>query len=191
MDSRRSRISNRSVVYSTPWFELIAKTVDDAPEPYYCVGTADYVAVVATTAADEFVLVRQYRPALERETLELPSGHVDGAMTPEAAAMQELREETGFETADLCLLGVLDPDTGRMANRMWCFWARDVQPVGAAWRPESGISIDLCPRARLVAHVRAGTFNHALHLAALSLTPGWCGVEPARSTVDDTGGTLR
>lgn len=161
------RISKRAVVYATQWFKLVAKTVDRAPDPYYCIETSDYVTIVATTPADEFVLVRQFRPALERQTLELPSGHVDGGVSPEQAAREELREEAGYAAAEMHRLAVLNPDTGRLANRMWCYRARGVTPVGAGWRSESGVVPELCSRRALVEHIWNGRFDHALHLAAL------------------------
>jgi ADP-ribose pyrophosphatase len=161
------RISRRAVVYATEWFEVVAKTVDLGRDPFYCIQMSDYVTIVATTPAEEFVLVRQFRPALEQDTVELPSGHVDAGVSPEEAARQELREETGYEAAALERLAVLNPDTGRLANRMWCYRARDVVPVGAGWRAESGIVAELCSRRELFEHIRDGRFDHALHLAAL------------------------
>src|SRR5213079_2244404 len=70
----------------------------------------------AVTPNGTFPLVRQFRPALEEFTLELPSGHVDLGESPEQAARKELREETGFVANELILLGSLSPDTGRLSN---------------------------------------------------------------------------
>jgi len=69
-------------------------------------------------------LVKQYRAAVDRITTELPSGRVDPGETPEAAALRELEEETGYTADNLLLAGVLAPDTGRMCNRMWCYYAK-------------------------------------------------------------------
>jgi ADP-ribose pyrophosphatase len=60
----------------------------------------DTVAVLALTAQDEVVLVRQYRPGPERVLDELPGGVVDDGEEPLAAARRELLEETGY-TGDL------------------------------------------------------------------------------------------
>ena len=117
------------VVFSTPWFEIVEKHPTAGGTPHYALLTKDYVSVVAVTRDGRLPLVRQYRPAVGRTTLELPSGHVEDGETPEAAARKELLEETGLVADDWTCLGDLSPDTGRLANRMWCFFA------GARGRP--------------------------------------------------------
>lgn len=55
-------------------------------------------AVVAVRDDGKLFMVRQYRNALERETLEIPAGGLDGREEPtEKAAMRELEEETGYK----------------------------------------------------------------------------------------------
>jgi ADP-ribose pyrophosphatase len=63
------------------------------------------VAVVAVTDDDAVVLVRQYRPAVDRWLLEVPAGtcDVDGE-PPEVTAGRELAEEVGYAADHLALL---------------------------------------------------------------------------------------
>src|SRR5207244_3684497 len=59
-------------------------------------------AVVAVTEENEVLLVRQFRPAIRRSTLEVPAGLLD--VTGESArdcAVRELVEETGHEARDV------------------------------------------------------------------------------------------
>src|SRR4030088_3118538 len=107
----------RKTVYETPWFTLVEKctvgmTANAGAASFYAVQSLDYVTVVAMTALDEVVLVRQFRPVVEDYTIELPAGHVEIGQTPEEAARQELLEETGFVAEHFELLGTLLPDTG-------------------------------------------------------------------------------
>jgi ADP-ribose pyrophosphatase len=160
---------NRKSVFETPWFSLIAKYFDEtsSSSPHYSIQTDDYVSIVAVTQDNEFVLVRQFRPAVETATLELPAGHVDGNETPEFSARRELLEETGFDARSIKPLGWLLPDTGRLSNRMWCFFASDLMAV--KFEPEAGIDIVRLKHQELTSAIVEGKFNHALHIAALSL----------------------
>lgn len=65
-------------------------------------GTADAVAAFAILrrpdAPDdpEVLLVLQFRPPLNRVTVELPAGLIDPGESPEVAAVREMKEETGY-----------------------------------------------------------------------------------------------
>ncbi len=62
-------------------------------------------AVVPVTDEGKLLMVRQYRNALERFTLEIPAGGLNGPEEPTIdAAARELNEETGFQSSDLELL---------------------------------------------------------------------------------------
>jgi ADP-ribose pyrophosphatase len=162
-------IGDRGVAFATPWFQVVAKTLvgGDPDAPFYSIKTDDYVSITALTDKGDYLLVRQYRPAPERYTLELPSGHVDPGETPEAAARRELIEETGYRPARVEHIGTLLPDTGRMGNRIWCFFADGATREGAV--AEAGVELVVLDRAALTRAVLGGEFDHALHLAALFL----------------------
>ena len=60
------------------------------------VGGRDSVAALATTPANEVVLIEQWRPPVDAIVLELPAGIVEPGEPPEHAVVRELMEETGF-----------------------------------------------------------------------------------------------
>jgi len=65
-------------------------------------------AVVAVNAEGKLLMVRQYRNALDRETLEIPAGGLESAEEPtDVAAARELEEETGYKAGKLELLMTL------------------------------------------------------------------------------------
>jgi 8-oxo-dGTP pyrophosphatase MutT (NUDIX family) len=160
--------SARSVVFDSPWCRLVAETLPDG-QPYYMVEAADYVSVVARTVEGRLILVRQHRPVVGHETIELPSGHVDEGETPAEAARRELLEETGMTAKTLDLLGVLAPDVGRLANRIWCYFAGDVTPVEHDIQGEDGITVLEVEEAEALAMAVDGRMEHALNLAVLFL----------------------
>lgn len=163
------RPASGSVDYVTPWFSVISKKVPGEQEPYYSLRMPDYVSVVAVTTKHEIVLVRQYRPAVEAFTLELPSGHVDDGQTPEESARRELREETGFTSSAWEFLGTLLSDTGRNENRTWCYLASAVSPPAQDWAPETGVETIVSPIEEVHDLILRGEFSHAINLAALLL----------------------
>ena len=63
----------RQAVFGTRWFRVVAMP-QSGGEPYYMLELPDYVSVIALTPARELLLVRQYRPVVQRHTLELPAG---------------------------------------------------------------------------------------------------------------------
>ena len=156
------------VPFSTPWFAVVAKTLREEEGPWYSLRLPDYAATLATTEEGRVVLVRQYRPAVEAVTLELPSGLVDAGERPEEAARRELREETGYDAPAVELLGPLLPDTGRLGNRIWCCVATGVRRV-PGWTPEDGIEVVEMTSTELAAATAGGSFDHALHVAVLTL----------------------
>jgi ADP-ribose pyrophosphatase len=158
----------RSIVFESAWCRLIAETLADG-QPYYMLDVDDYVTVLARTRDGELILVRQHRPVVGHETIELPSGHVDAGETPEQAARRELLEETGMVAGDLELLGVLKPDVGRLTNRMWCYFAANVTPAESAAPLETGVTPLAVTEREALAMAVDGRMEHALNLAVLFL----------------------
>jgi ADP-ribose pyrophosphatase len=156
------------VAFSTPWFQVLGKTMREGEEPYYSLKLPDYAAVVAITEEQQVLVVQQYRPAVEHATLELPSGLVDPGETPGEAARRELLEETGYEGGEVAVLGGMEPDVGRLGNRIWACVARGVRRVeGRA--PEEGITVLNWSLEELSRAIVDGRFDHALHVAVVMI----------------------
>lgn len=69
------------------------------------IGHKGAAAVVPVTDDGKILMVRQYRNALDRYTLEIPAGGLNGVDEPtKQAAARELEEETGYASNDLELL---------------------------------------------------------------------------------------
>lgn len=137
---------------------------------------ADYVSVIAIDENGRIPLVRQYRPALDIYTIELPGGLLDAGETPEFCAIRELFEETGLTPkSQLKPLTCLFPDTGRLENRLWGFFVEVGKSSLPSWRAETGVELLFVTRDKLQKMILDGEFNHALHVAlvGLALTKGY------------------
>lgn len=167
------KIRNRKTTVLSKWVTLMAREVEEDKEEsgrwFHSLLQPDYVAVLAETPAHEIVLVRQYRPALERTFLELPAGLLDTKEDPACCAARELEEETGFKASGpLILLGNLCPDQGRLENRLWCYYAEGVESV-PNWRPEAGVERVVMPKSDFFHAMKQGKFEPALHIAIVGL----------------------
>lgn len=86
-------------------------------------------AVVAVCEDGRLLMVRQYRNALERETLELPAGGLNYREEPTAeAARRELSEETGFTCKEVELLASIYTTVAFCNEKIDIYLARDLQP---------------------------------------------------------------
>ena len=66
------------------------------PREVEVVEHAQAVVVIVRPTPDQMLLVRQYRHPIGEEHWEVVAGGMDPGETPEAAAIRELREETGY-----------------------------------------------------------------------------------------------
>ncbi len=159
---------------SIPWYEQIEKEVllpgEDVPQIYYSIKPSDYVTVLAKTKDDEIILLKQYRPAVENYTYELPSGHIEKGETPGQAVIRELEEETSCRTGQVTFLGEVIPDTGRLENRLWAFYVDGLE-FGDILSPDENDGIEVCPVTLdvFIKMINDGKLNHALDLSVIAL----------------------
>jgi len=86
-------------------------------------------AVVPFFSDREILLVRQYRYALGRETLEIPAGKLDPSEKPEKCAGRELLEETGYEAGSLTLLYTYAPAIGYSNELIHIYAGRNLRKL--------------------------------------------------------------
>ena len=166
------KIRNRRTTRVSPWMEIIEREVvfaPDAPaELYHAVGQQDYIAIVAMTPDGRIPIVRQYRPALEQFTWELPAGLVDAGEAAADTCKRELMEETGYAARAVHALGAYSPCTARLSNRVHTFFVEAV-PRGEKPLTEAGIELKLVTPRELGGLIISGEFVLQLHIGAILL----------------------
>ncbi|MBI1207577.1 MAG: NUDIX domain-containing protein [Azospirillum sp.] len=170
MDERTIISRHRTVL--SPWVTVVERVVRtagrDEVQSFHALEQADYVTVLPLAADGRILMVRQFRVAIEADSIELPGGLVEGGDDPQTAALRELQEETGYTAASLVPLGCFHPDVGRLCNRLWCYFAPDVRPM-EAWQPEPGVEVVLKDKGEFLADVAEGRFLIGLHLALVGV----------------------
>ena len=115
------------------------------------------------------MFVRQWRPAADIITLELPSGTLERGEDPHDSAARELREETGFRAENLRFLGKLWVAPGYSEERSYAYLAEGLihdplpQDVG------EDIVVELISSSTVEYLALSGQLQDSLSLAALWL----------------------
>ena len=108
------------------------------------IGHKGAAAVVAVNEDGKLLMVRQYRNALDRETLEIPAGALDSADEPtHVAAARELEEETGFKAGKLELLIKLRTTVAFCNEKIDVYLATDLQPSKQNLDDDEFINVEL------------------------------------------------
>lgn len=131
--------------------------------------TCDWVNVIARTAADELILIRQFRHGTRRTEWEIPGGCIDRAdASPVAAGIRELMEETGYAGKNAHIIGKVHPNPALQGN--FCY---TVQIDGAEQCSAPHLEATECivaeavPVKKVKEMIRAGEITHGLVLNAL------------------------
>lgn len=138
----------------------------EVTQPDGLVGERDIVlhnggAGVCVIRDHKMCLVRQYRVALGRMTLEIPAGKLDVGEDPAVCAARELIEETGLVAKRLVPIAVSSSAPGFTNEKTRIFYADGVSQHPA--HPDSDEFVDVVwvPLDEVVAAVRAGIIEDA------------------------------
>ena len=138
---------------------------------FFVIDSVNWVNVVALTPNDELVMVEQYRHGSDTVELEIPGGMMDAEdVSPVAAGLRELREETGYEGdhAAARIIGSVYPNPAIQSNTCHTVLVENCRYVGPVELDHTeDVSTRLVPRPEIEPLVVSGQIRHSLVLAAL------------------------
>ena len=113
-------------------------------------------AIVALTESGKIALVRQYRTALDRVTVEIPAGKLDPGEDPLECAKRELHEETGFIAHNMRYLTTMASSCGFSDELIHIFMATQLEFDQACPDEDEFLNVDLVPLNELIDAVLDG-----------------------------------
>ncbi len=153
-------------------------------EPYYSYSRRDYVVIVATDEAGNYICVRQYRHGIKRVTTEFCAGGIERSDGKEygtrsdvssaedaiEAAKRELMEETGYESDDWKFLLSVPSNATMADNYANIFVAKNCRKVSGQSLDETEfLNVHLYTREEIDKMISSGEFPQASHILALLL----------------------
>ena len=104
-----------------------------------------------------YVLVRQYRKAVEQALLEVVAGCLEEGEDPDEAARREMAEESGYDVISLRKIGVIVPCAGYSEERLHRYYAGLAQePSGQRPDPDENLEPVVMTAEALDAALDAG-----------------------------------
>lgn len=163
-------MSNKKIVFNTEWFNIESEEYDNLPQlagkPIYRMNMPDSVVIVAFTTEGKIILVRQFRAASDRYTIELPAGAIDAGESPENAAAREFYEETGYRCRELYFVGNGRVGADRINSTVYIFFGRGaVQDT--KFSSEEGIEVLIYSLEEFKELVSSGIFQQLSGLGTL------------------------
>lgn len=132
------------------------------------IGHNGAAAVVPVKEDGKIVMVRQFRNALDRETLEIPAGGLTTIDEPTIhAAARELEEETGFQSENLELLISISTAVAFCDEKIDIYVARDLQKSKQNLDEDEYIEVEEYTIDELEKMIYGGTITDSKTVAAV------------------------
>jgi len=129
----------------------------------------NWVNVIAITSDDKLVMVEQFRHGSNTVELEIPGGVMDPEdVSPEHAALRELREETGYQGDSITMIGEVFSNPAIMNNTCFTVLVRNCSLNHKTdFDHTEDLITRLVPISEVPDLVGAGRIRHSLVVVAL------------------------
>ena len=126
-------------------------------------------AIIPFLSDKEILMVRQYRYALGRETLEIPAGKLDPGESPDQCVRRELLEETGYEAGKIEWVYTYAPALGYSNELIHIYAGRQLRKADTVIDTREIASVEKIALEKLKAMIKERLILDGKTLLGLSL----------------------
>jgi len=123
------------------------------------------VVIIPRLDRDNFILIRQYRFAMEQEILEFPAGTRELHEQPLECAKREIIEETKMQAGTWTNLGTLYPTPGFCDEIQYCYLAENLAPAQLSADFDEIIETIIMTKEQIINAIRNNTLVDAKTIA--------------------------
>jgi len=127
------------------------------------------IAVVAIDGEDRVLLVRQFREAIGKTSLEIPAGGIESEEDSAQAMQRELREETGYQANHVRKIGGFYSSPGYSTEYLYLYMATGLKEAPLYAEDTAGIELVRVPVQQIPNLITSGEISDAKSVAGLLL----------------------
>ncbi len=162
---------DRELVYEGKIINMYKDTVkipNGSVAQWDFIGHKGAAAVVPVTDDGKIILVRQYRNALDRYTVEIPAGGLENAEEPmKMCAARELEEETGYKSDNLEFLLSLRTTVAFCNEKIEVYLARNLVKTKQNLDEDEYIDVEFYEVEELLKMIYSGEIEDSKTVASI------------------------
>lgn len=125
-------------------------------------------AIVPMDSDGKILMVKQYRNAIDRYTLEIPAGGLNPGEDMKTCAIRECEEETGYKARDALHLLDVNTTVAFCNEKIGIYFTRNLEPSKQNLDEGEYVSVERYALDDLIAKIHAGEITDAKTIAALT-----------------------
>ncbi len=167
------KLISEETAFETPWFKIkkqLLKTPQGKTPTFYIHDTHDSVLCVCVTEDKKVLIEKQYRPAINKVSIDYPAGGVEESdEDTEKAVLRELKEETGYTATSFKRISVIDKEPAFSKTRMHIFVAEGFTEGMSSPDENESIVADFIPAKQVLQMIKDGEMSCTFCVSATFL----------------------
>lgn len=124
-------------------------------------------AIIPVDEDGNIIMVRQYRNAIDRYTLEIPAGGLNEGEDMKTCAMRECEEETGYRALDAQHLITVNTTVAFCNEKIGIYYTNHLEPSRQNLDEGEYVTVERYPLDELIAKIYSGEITDAKTMSGL------------------------